>query len=232
MIIASVARSANIASMQITKLIGPVVGLLFALVSCTDPKPVTGNADSMSIDSVTPVSDVQYMGKDSELVLLAPEAYDTGFVTALLRSNLATKYVLDQDAMTIDGEKVTFRNDLKLNQVYTLKGNVGEKTFSLIVKRISNTTISYKLDESIKNGQPTTDEGKASLVPSFYLGSELDEDPEGNTYPADVYMRENGCVLDIRIGLNENGKVCAKLIRQCEDGSDNIDLDASPFLTE
>lgn len=218
--------------MQMTKLIGPAVGILFALISCGDPKPVTDLSDSLSSDSVAPVSGTQYMGKDSELVLLAPEAYDTGFVTALLRSNLATKYVLDQDAMTADGEKITFRSDLKLNQVYTLKGNVGEKTFSLIVKRISNTTISYKLDESVKNGQPTTDEGKANLAPSFYLGSELDEDTEGNTYPADVYTRDNGCVLDIRIGLDEKGKVCAKLIRQCEDGSDNIDLDASPFLTE
>ncbi len=219
--------------MQIQKIVAPLIGLLFILASCGDPKPGTDVSDTNVQDSVQPeVSGPQYMGNDSELLLLAPEAYDSGFVQALLKSNLATKYVLDKESITIDEEKITFRNDLKLNQVYTLKGNAGEKTFMLIVKRISNTTLSYKLDESIKNGQPATDEGKANLAPSFFLGSELDEDAGGNTYPADVYSRDNGCVLDIRIGLDEKGKVCARLIRQCEDGFDNIDLDASPFLTE
>ena len=77
-----------------------------------------------------------------------------------------------------------------------------------------------------------SDEGKASLAPAFFIGSELDEDDEGNTYPADVYSHEGDCMLDIRIGLDEKGAVSAKLIRQCNDESANIDLEDSPLLTE
>ena len=218
--------------MHIQKLIGPLVGLVFALTSCGDPAPVKNVVDTPAVDSAQPTSNIQYLGKDSELVLLAPEAYDSGFVNALLRSNLATNYILDHDAMTVDGEKITFRNDLKLNQVYTLKGKAGENAYTLIVKRVSNSTITYNLEESKMGKSLATAEGKASLAPAFYLGSELDEDEEGNTYPADVYSHEGACMLDIRIGLDEKGAVSAKLIRQCKDESANIDLDNSPLLTE
>jgi hypothetical protein len=163
----------------------------------------------------------------------APEMYDTAFVRALSESQFANKYMLEKDRIIMDDTvKVVFTEDLALNKDYKLEGCRGDRCFVLKLKRISNTEISYVLDETVAGGQPYTLKGNARIGVGFILGSEMDES-EGDdpmAYEAMEYHNYYGCDLYIRIGRTPDDGLHARIIKNCEDGSDNLSLEESPDL--
>lgn len=163
----------------------------------------------------------------------APEMYDTAFVRALSESQFAGKYRLEKDRIIMDDSlSVVFNDDMKLNTEYTLEGCRGDRCFVLKVKRISNTEISYVLDETMAGGQPYTLKGNARIGVGFILGSETDES-EGDdpmAYEAMEYRNNYGCEICFRIGNTPDAKLHARIVKTCEDGSDNLSLEESPDL--
>jgi hypothetical protein len=163
----------------------------------------------------------------------APEMYDTAFVRALSESQFANKYTLEKDRIIMDDSlNVIMNTDLVLNQEHTLQGCRGDRCFVLKVKRVSNTEISYALDEKVAGGQPYTLKGNARIGVGFILGSEMDES-EGDdpmAYEAMEYHNNYGCDLYIRIGRTPDDGLHARIIKNCEDGSDNLSLEESPDL--
>lgn len=163
----------------------------------------------------------------------APEMYDTAFVRALSESQFATKYTLEKDKIIMDDSiNILFNDEFVLNKEYTLEGCREQRCFVLKVKRISNTEISYVLDETMAGGQPYTLKGNARIGVGFILGSETDES-EGDdpmAYEAMEYRNNYGCEICFRIGNTPDAKLHARIVKTCEDGSDNLSLEESPDL--
>lgn len=91
------------------------------------------------------------------------------------------------------------------------------------LKSISDTTVHFVLTSKNKrNGKLAVIEGLANSVAD--ADPEIDEDEEGNAYPAQEYIFEKGCWLSIRVDMEEMDK-----LRVIEASCEKVHDKSCPF---
>jgi hypothetical protein len=169
------------------------------------------------------------------LVIKDKTKYSAAFLNKLKLFSYSTHYQL-LDSLLIIGQLDTayFPTDLPLDEPRRLTGHSNYISFELTISRINYSTIAYNLGLYKANKLSFSQKGHADISTGFFLGSETDEDDKtGVSYGSTEYSHQStSCVLFIRIGKNEIGKLCGKVKRSCRDKNRNIPLDACPTLYE
>ncbi len=167
------------------------------------------------------------------VVIKDPTQYSRAFIQKLKAFDYSSHYEL-RDSMLIIGRLDTawFPTDLPLEKERILTGVKAGKEYRLAVRRISYTTVSYELKVFRSGKLYSAYKGLADLEPGFFLGAETDEDERtGSAYlSTEYYSRTNHCDLALRIGINDQSQLCARVKAGCADTAKNIALSDCPTL--
>ncbi len=182
------------------------------------------------IESIAP----EFVDSKGKITVLDSSKYSKKFLQDLLETPDGYEFILVDSVMTIKGQgDVVFPSLIAINQKRKFSGKRGDKTFDLIIGRLNYSTIAYELRIYVNDKSTEYNNGTADLGSMFFLASEIDEDDKtGTSYSSSEYWDEGkDCTFSVRIGVSdENGKLLAKIIRNCKDKSKNISLEDCPTL--
>ena len=158
-----------------------------------------------------------------------PEKYSQLFLNELAHSGCAKTVTLIDSLFIIDGSDTAFlpTEISRQNERYT--GKTGQYAIQLIIKRNTFSSVNFNLTCREESGKQTTFRGEAHLRPCFFMGAEMDEDENGNMYPADEFVYTTPGNLEtiaFRIGNSEGMAVKATV----ESPEVKIGLDGAPVL--
>lgn len=127
-------------------------------------------------------------------------------------------------------DTISFPIQLKDSKTYQLAGDSKKVKVNLLVSQLNFSTIKCTLeiaDEAFKKNWI----GEADLMPTFYLGSESDEDSkEGIGYTSiEYWSREVDCRFSIRLG-HFNGELKARVQGCFENKKYFLELEKCPTL--
>lgn len=219
-----------------------IISAALTFCGCVHNEMLKQSEDISGIDSLAELGEhsskhkVQAkQGNQDSIFVKDPTQYDPRFISQLkeLHKNFdAEPLSLKEDLILIGTDTVYLPGDLPLHQMRWFKGSKNGIDFSLGLKRINQTNLSYTLKRTGK--LIDSREGTAILSASLILASEIDEDEQGGEgYSSFEYWDKAGhCELSIRIGeKDENGKFRIKITLNCpQDTSRNISLGDSPTL--
>lgn len=211
--------------------------LLLTFGSCQTETTDTQEQTTLSTATdTTPIADETTTIPDriKKLTIKNASDYDANFIKELRQQPLGD-VTLDGNLFIEDGQEMSFPFYPKLKKKVVLTGKKDDLAITLTVERINQTTIEYNV-EMVESGKPShIAKGTASITATFYMGSETDENSEtGMAYGADEYINMKGdCNTFIRLGKeDEKGRLLGKLIKNCNDKLEDIDLDSFPTLVE
>lgn len=156
--------------------------------------------------------------------------YSHTFLSNLRTFTYSSHYQL-KDSLLIIGQLDTayFPTELPLRKEQVFTGSKSNRQFELRVTRINYTTINYTL--RVNNaGHLNEYKGLADISAGFFLGAEtVEDDHTGTAYLAnEYYSHAKNCDLSIRIGGED--KLYAKVIVNCGNKVEDIDLEDCPTL--
>jgi len=226
--------------MNFKQLIPLGVFLLFFYSSCTDTPPQ--EATAVSSPQEEPVKEEvkrKYQkntvyGKAS-VTLEDGANYTESFVRALSESTAASSFLLKNDGtMIIDQtDQIQLPKFLTLKDWYRFRATKGDLQYSLEVQRQDHTQVVFRYVVFEKSNRLINVSKVIELGAHFFLGDESDEDDQTKeSYLATEYSGgDNSCQYALRIG-GEVGALKAKLIRTCQDETQDITLDEAPTLRQ
>lgn len=187
---------------------------------------VTQNSDNQSIEK-TEITD-----KIKGLEIKNAADYDVDFIKNLRQQPLSN-VVLDGNKFILEGDEAQFPEFPKMNKQTVLTAKKGNLSIAINVKRINQTTITYKIEMSETGKAVENFEGKATIsTTSMFMGSESDEnESNGISYEAYEYIDgKEDCFTSIRIGKDdETPYLLGRLIKNCNGKIEDIDLDFGMF---
>lgn len=176
--------------------------------------------------------------KQAKIFVKDSAQYDPNFIAQLveLHQNFQGEPLsLIDNLILIGTDTVYLPGELPLNQMRWFKGSKNGIDFSLSLKRVNQTNLSYTLKRTGQAGKLIdSKQGTAILNAGIILASEIDEDERGGEgYSSFEYWdKADHCEFSIRIGeRDQNGKFRIKITMNCPgDTSRNINLEDSPTL--
>jgi hypothetical protein len=150
------------------------------------------------------------------------------FIAALKTSGCAGSVDITDSILILEKTDTAFFPRLLATENERFTGETPNQGIQLIVKRTSYSTLAFNLSFRERHRQ-TTFRGEAHLRPCFFLASEIDETPEGDSYSVDEYVytsAEGKEQISFRVG--ESNGAAIKLIILSPLIS--IELEQSPVL--
>jgi hypothetical protein len=150
------------------------------------------------------------------------------FIAALKTSGCAGSVDIIDSMLILEKTDTAFFPRLLATENERFMGATSKQTIQLIVKRTSYSSLAFNLSFREGNKQ-TTFRGEAHLRPCFFLASEIDETPQGDSYSADeyVYTSADGKEqISFRVGESDGAAI--KLIVLSPQIS--LELEQSPVL--
>lgn len=143
--------------------------------------------------------------------------------------------VLDGNLFIEGTDTILFPQFPLMKKQTILTAKKDDLAIALKLKRINQTTIDYKIEITAFGKESETFEGQATIAPTFYWGTENDENPKtGIMYSVDEYIDANeDCYTAIRLGKpNKKSQLLGKLIKNCNGKIQEIELDNFPTFIE
>ncbi|MCA6361946.1 MAG: hypothetical protein IM638_02850 [Bacteroidetes bacterium] len=165
----------------------------------------------------------------TKVVVQHPEKYSLFFLNELANSGCAKTVTLIDSLFIIDGNDTAFLPTGVSRQNERFTGKTEQYAIQLIIKRNTFSSVNFNLTCREESGKQTTFRGEAHLRPCFFMGAEMDEDENGNMYPADEFVYTtpgNLETISFRIGNSEGMAVKTTI----ESPDVKIGLDGSPVL--
>jgi hypothetical protein len=150
------------------------------------------------------------------------------FIAALKTSGCAGSIDIIDSMLILEKTDTIFFPRLLATENERFTGATSKQTIQLIVKRTSYSSLAFNLSFREGNKQ-TTFRGEAHLQPCFFMASEIDETPEGDSYSANeyVYTSADGKEqISFRVGESDGAAI--KLIVLSPQIS--LELEQSPVL--
>lgn len=148
--------------------------------------------------------------------------------------NIYKNIVLEEDHLILDKrDTIYFPKKPEIGRVYVLKSSNKMWISELIIERLNQTSISYKVAFTDRLGYKIEEKGIADLKPSFMLGSKTDDINDELYYL--VYIEKDGNrSIAIRLGLEEtnDGQLLARIAIKGIDRCSIIELDKLPTYKE
>lgn len=150
------------------------------------------------------------------------------FIAALKTSGCAGSVDITDSMLILEKTDTTFFPRLLATENERFTGATSKQTIQLIVKRTSYSSLAFNLSFREGNKQ-TTFRGEAHLQPCFFMASEIDETPEGDSYSADEYVYTSADGKEqISFRVGESSGAAIKLIVLSPQIS--LELEQSPVL--
>jgi hypothetical protein len=165
----------------------------------------------------------------TKIIAKHPERYSQVFINELSQSGCAKTAELIDSMFIINGSDTAFLPTVFSPQNERFAGKTEQYAIQLIVKRNTYSSINFNLTCREPSGKQTTFRGEAHLRPCFFMGAEMDEDENGNMYPAEEYVYTtpgNLETISFRVGNSDGMAVKATIVSP----EVNIGLDGSPVL--
>jgi hypothetical protein len=150
------------------------------------------------------------------------------FIAALKTSGCAGSIDITDSMLILEKTDTAFFPRMLATENERFTGETPNYWIQLIVKRTSYSTLAFNLSFRERSKQ-TTFRGEAHLRPCFFLASEIDETPGGDSYSADeyVYTSADGKEqISFRVGESDGAAI--KLIVLSPQIS--LELEQSPVL--
>ncbi|MGL5891531.1 MAG: hypothetical protein ACRC3B_16695 [Bacteroidia bacterium] len=150
------------------------------------------------------------------------------FITELKASGCAGSVDITDSMLILEKTDTAFFPRLLATENERFTGETPNQGIQLIVKRTSYTSLAFNLSFVERNKQ-TTFRGEAHLRPCFFMASEIDETPEGDSYAADEYVYTSADGKEqISFRVGESNGAAIKVIVLSPQIS--LGLDGSPVL--
>jgi hypothetical protein len=175
-------------------------------------------------------------GSHSALWIKDSTEYSKSFLKELAAFAPANTRLLDSLMVLGGSDTVHFPADPPLRKVLSFSATFHDVDLFLVLVRMNQTSIDFKLELSNAFGEHIEQKGIAELSPAFYLGAEVDENSfSGNSYFSTEYtFQQDSCFTVLRIGIKDgfSSKYLAKIIKNCNGAFGYLGLDDFPTLLE
>ncbi len=216
-----------------------------ALISCQSNNSHKTEADSSnklksekndSIQQEIKQLDLANDKKEKSIFIKDSADYSISFLNEMIKSGMDNVSLVDSFLILSPTDTITFPQIPKVGEKKTLTAKKDELAIALMIERINQTTIDYKI-EMVQFGNISYNyEGQANLMPTFYLGDETDESSlSGISYMSTEFSsNQDSCYIYIRLGKEEDSGpyLLGKIIKNCNGKIKNIDLNNFPTLVE
>jgi hypothetical protein len=175
--------------------------------------------------------------KEAIVIVENKSDYSEKFINGLKKMNGFGDFKLSNNYLILNNkDTIEFPKRPEINKRIVLTAIKDNLAIALIVKRINQVTIEYRL-EMTKFGKASYKiNGIAEINPSFFLGSESDTfSATGTSYFSTTYQsnEKNGCFNYIRLGsTNDRKYLLGKIIKNCNGEIKDITLENFPTLRE
>ncbi len=219
-----------------------LVLLSLALLACESappsqevkaPSEVMVAADSVAVVQPGPPP----TPPETEIIVRRKADYPDQFIEGL--KGLGYQRIELRDSfLIVDGKEThSFPVTPKKGGELTFTGVLDKMMMALHVKRITMTTVNYRI-EMVEWGKASHNlEGEATLAPDFFQRKETDvHDPSGKHYDVVRFTdnREGDCHVEIRIGTEPMGQpyLLARLRKNCNGKLPDLTSENAPLLHE
>ena len=216
--------------------------LLLSYSSCTDAPPKEETPIVATPEEETP-SRVENKSKykkntvygKASVTLEDRTTYSERFLKDLSESTVASSFFLGKDGVIKinDTDEVKVPSFLTVKDWYRFRASNGDLQYSLEVQRQDFVKVVFRYVVFDKATRLENTSKVVELGAHFFLGDESDiDDRTKESYLSTEYRGTDGsCEYALRIG-GEVGALKAKLIRTCEDGTQDISLEDAPTLRQ
>lgn len=177
----------------------------------------TNNTKPTTTDSINKPTEQKRV---NTLIVKDSTKYSKRFLDGLRGSVFGTKFeLIDNLIITDDRYRNDFGQILPDNQTVILTAQRNGNKYSIKVRQVKLTTISYDFELTDSKGQKIVETGLADMPSAFMLGSETDSDENDKTYAVTEYLTlKEKCLFAIRLGVLDKKIVCR--LSGCNDNMD------------
>jgi hypothetical protein len=171
---------------------------------------------------------------EQDLFIKDSADYSPDFLESLVRSEWENISLVDSFLIIENVDTFLFPITPEMGKQITLTARNKDVAVGLIIKRVSQSSINYRL-EMIEYGKASFScEGQAHLSPHFFLASESTESSfSGDSYLVTEYHdNKDSCYFYIKLGKEEGSdpRLLASIVKNCNKPL--ADLDSFPSLIE